>query len=339
MKKVSDYISGRENNFDFIRVVAAVAVMFSHSYPLTYGENDNEPLFMLTKCQTDFGIAAVTIFFIVSGFLVTQSLMRKQTLADYFRSRALRIFPAMTVMILLLVFIIGPLLSTLSPGEYFSNRKTYNYLKLIYVFTGEEINDLPGVFENNPFHHVVNGSLWTIRYELTCYLALPAIYFLFRKRPVVSLVLFASVIFIALNLFFAPGYLIISLVTCFLSGSLIFVFRNKIPLHWMIAVACALLLVISVPLKILSITFPWLMGYLIIYLALVPKSALTRFGKYGDFSYGIYIWAFPIQQIIAQHYAYKGPHFNVIASFPFVFMIAVGSWHLIEKPALSLKNK
>ena len=339
MNRVIDLASGRENNFDFIRVVAAVAVMFSHSYPLTFGENDNEPLFILTKCQTDFGITAVNIFFIVSGFLVTQSLFRKQNLIDYFRSRALRIFPALIVMIVLMVFLIGPLLSTRSAGEYFSDGKTFNYLRLIYVFTGEEINSLPGVFENNPFHHVVNGSLWTIRYELTCYLALPAIYLLFRKRWVAPLILSAAVIFIVLNLFFAPGYLIISLITCFLSGSLFFVFRNRIPLHWLPAVASAGLLIISVPLKILSYTFPWLMGYLVIYLALVPKSALRRFGKYGDFSYGIYIWAFPVQQVIAQHYSYKGPLFNVLASFPFVLLIAVGSWYMIEKPALSWKTK
>jgi len=338
MNKVGDFVAGRENNFDFIRVVAAMAVMFSHSYPLTFGENDNEPLFILTKCQTDFGVTAVNIFFIVSGFLVTQSLTRKKTLADYFRARALRIFPAMAVMIVLMVFLFGPLLSSLSAREYFSDKKTFHYLQLIYVFTSREITGLPGVFEINPFHDVVNGSLWTIRYELTCYLALPAIYLLFRKRFVASLLLSAAVIFIALKLFFAPIYLITSLFTCFLSGSLFYVFRNKIPMHWLLAVVSAVLLIASVPLRILSYTFPWVMGYLVIYFALVPKSSLTRFGKYGDFSYGIYIWAFPVQQLIAQHYSYKGPMFNLLASFPIVLLLAAGSWHLVEKPALGWKR-
>ena len=181
MKSVADYLSGRQNNFDFIRMAAALMVMFSHSYPLTTGDNDSEPLFMLTKCQTDFGVAAVNIFFIVSGFLVSQSLMRKKSLADYFRARALRIFPALIVMILLLVFVAGPVLTTLSLHAYFSNQHTWHYLTLMYVFNND-VQSLPGVFENNPFHHVVNGSLWTIRYELTCYIALPAIVLLFRKQ-------------------------------------------------------------------------------------------------------------------------------------------------------------
>jgi len=338
MKRVSDFVSSRENNFDFIRMIAAVSVLFSHSYPLTYGENDNEPLFILTKCQTDFGIIAVNIFFIISGFLVTQSFIRKQTLADYFRSRILRIFPALIVMILLIVFVAGPLLTTLSVREYFYSNETYRYLTMMYVFNDSEVQNLPGVFEKNPFHDTINGSLWTIRYELTCYIALPAVLLLFRKRPVASLLLTAAVILIALNSFFGPGYLIISFFTCFLSGSIFYLLRKKIPLHWFIAVCAAGLLITSVPLRILSYTFPWLAGYLVIYLALIPKTSLTKFGKYGDFSYGIYIWAFPVQQVVAQSHSSYGSYFNAIVSFPFVLILAILSWHFIEKPSLRLKG-
>jgi len=338
MKTIADFSTGRENNFDFIRMLAAFMVMFSHSYPLTFGENDNEPLFVLTGCQTDFGITAVSIFFIISGFLVSQSLVRKKNLADYFRARILRIFPALIVMILLVVFVAGPILTSLSFKDYFTHSDTYTYLTMMYVFNNK-VQDLPGVFVNNPYHHVINGSLWTIRYELTCYIALPAIVLLFRKQVVTSLVLTAAVIYIAFNLFFAPEYLIVLFSLCFLSGSLFYFFRNKIPMHWMIAVVAAGLLVVSVPLRLLQQAFPWLVGYLVIYLALVPKSRLTRFGKYGDFSYGFYIWAFPIQQIVAQYYSHLGTYFNVLISFPFVLLLAIGSWHLIEKPALEWKSK
>jgi len=320
-------------------MLAAVSVLFSHSYSLTYGENDNEPLFVLTGHQTDFGILAVNIFFIISGFLVTQSLLRKEILADYFRARALRIFPALIVMVLVLVFVAGPLLTTLPVGEYFSNTDTYRYLTMMYVFNDNEIQGLPGVFENNPFHNIVNGSLWTIRYELSCYIALPAIFLLFRKREVASLLLSAAVIYIVLNLFSAPKYLVIPFFGCFLSGSLIYIFRTKIPMHGMIATTAAGLLIASVPLKIFSYTFPLLAGYLIIYLALVPKSFLTRFGKYGDFSYGIYIWAFPVQQVIAQYFLSKGTYFNALVSFLIVLPLAILSWYLIEKPALRYKKK
>ena len=210
---------------------------------------------------------------------------------------------------------------------------------MMYVFNDTEVQGLPGVFENNPFHNIVNGSLWTIRYELTCYIALPAIFLLFRKREVASLLLSAAVIYIALNLFSAPKYLIIPFFCCFLCGSLMYIFREKIPMHWMLANLSAALLIASVALKIFNYTFPFLAGYLIIYLALVPKSMLTKFGKYGDFSYGIYIWAFPVQQVIAQYFSSKGPLFNALVSFPIVLIVAIISWYLVEKPALARKKK
>jgi peptidoglycan/LPS O-acetylase OafA/YrhL len=338
MKTVGDFVSGRENNFDFIRMIAAVSVLFSHSYPITFGDISKEPLLILTNSETNFGTAAVNIFFIISGFLVTQSFIRKETLKDYFRARILRIFPALIVMILLLVFVAGPLLTTLSATEYFNNKYTYRYLSMMYVFNNIEVQKLPGVFEKNPFHDTVNGSLWTIRYELVLYIALPAILLLFTKRLLASLLLTIFIICISINSFSAPGYIILSIVTCFLSGSIFYLFRKKIPLHRFIAVCAAGLLITSVPLKILSYTFPWLAGYLVIYLALVPKSMLTRFGKYGDFSYGVYIWAFPVQQVIAQTYSPKGSYFNALASFAIVLPIAIISWHLIEKPALKFKS-
>jgi peptidoglycan/LPS O-acetylase OafA/YrhL len=294
-------------------------------------------LLILTNSEANFGTSAVNIFFIISGFLVTQSFIRKET-REYFRARILRIFPGLITMIMLMVFVAGPLLTTLSPSEYFYNKETYRYLSMMYVFNNNKVEGLPGVFEKNPFHDTVNGSLWTIRYELALYIALPAILLLFRKKLVASLLLTAVVIFLAMNSFSAPGYIILSIVTCFLSGSIFYFFRKKIPLHWFIAVCAAALLIASVPLKIFSYTFPWLAGYLVIYLALVPKSKLTRFGKYGDFSYGIYIWAFPIQQIIAQTYSPKGSYFNALASFAIVLPIAILSWHLIEKPALKFKS-
>jgi peptidoglycan/LPS O-acetylase OafA/YrhL len=117
-----------------------------------------------------------------------------------------------------------------------------------------------------------------------------------------------------------------------------YVFRKKIPMHWLIATVSTVLLIASVQLKIFDQAFPWLAGYLFIYLALVPKSALTRFGKYGDFSYGIYIWAFPIQQVVAQYFLAKGVYFNALLSISIVLPVAILSWYFIEKPAMNYKR-
>ena len=161
----------RENNFDFIRFVAAAMVIFSHTYAVLK-DNSSEPLSGATGFIT-FGSLAVEIFFIVSGYLVCKSLLMRSSPLAFVEARILRIFPALIICCASCTLVLGPILTRLPLGEYFGAAQTWHYLfdnatllKLQWF--------LPGVFEHNPLPGVVNGSLWTLPTEFKMYLALLA---------------------------------------------------------------------------------------------------------------------------------------------------------------------
>ena len=160
-----------DNNADFVRFIAAAAVVVSHAYPLA-ARNADEPLVRLSGGQTTLGTLAVTTFFALSGYLITQSWLRRRDLGAFAAARALRILPGLAVVVALTVFVYGPLLTTLPVLRYFVKYETVRYLGAVALwhmpFT------LPGVLEDVPFTARGNGSLWTLWYEVVCYAAIAA---------------------------------------------------------------------------------------------------------------------------------------------------------------------
>src|SRR4051812_10881455 len=158
----------RDNNFDAMRLVAALCVVISHSFPLSYGSAGVQPLFLLSHGQTTLGTVSVYIFFVLSGFLITGSFER-QPPHQFILARGLRLLPGLAVVLFILTFLIGPILTTIPLAEYFHSGKTYYFFLKNLSLTGY-INELPGVFGTNPLSHKVNGSLWTLMHEARCYL-------------------------------------------------------------------------------------------------------------------------------------------------------------------------
>jgi len=210
--KLSHYSQGRDNNFNLIRIIAALAVLVAHSYALSTGNTDTTP-FRSTLGMT-IGTMAVDIFFITSGFLVTSSLLCRQSTIEFIWARVLRIFPALLVMLLLTVFILGVFFTSLPTTSYLSSAQTYIYFaKCATLFTGI-IDGLPGVFDNNPYKNAVNGSLWTMPYEVRMYAILALVWLALRARPKsrliglkIMVVAFASIagIYIIAEHFFLPS--------------------------------------------------------------------------------------------------------------------------------------
>lgn len=188
--------SHRLNNFDFLRLLAASMVVFSHSFDLLTPSNrvmtNGEPLRVLTDGQMSFGSLGVAIFFCLSGYLITQSLFRSSSYKTYFIKRSLRIFPALILDLLIAVFIWGAIVTRFSLYEYFTNPLTYRYLLNAGLYRISYV--LPGVFENNVFGNTVNGSLWTLPYEFTCYLGIAILHFLcvLKNKYVYTIFLFIS---------------------------------------------------------------------------------------------------------------------------------------------------
>ncbi|OJU03933.1 MAG: hypothetical protein BGN90_09230 [Acidovorax sp. 65-7] len=323
------------NNLDAIRIVAATTVLFTHHYALT---GQKEPSFFGTH---SFGGLAVTVFFIISGYLVNASWQRDPHLLRFALRRVLRILPALAVVLVLTAYGLGTLVTKLPAMEYVTHRATADYLQGIWM----KIHFvLPGVFEGNPYRHIVNGSLWTIPIEVRCYivLGLMGVLGLLKYRPVLLLsVMFYMVWFLARSNADVTGAVNYTreLGAFFLAGAALYTLEpywRRRPATWaaVIAVAFAIAWAVDWRHTALLIGLP----FLIVFVGTNSTPVIRHAGRWGDPSYGIYLYAFPIQQAVV-HYAWPQAGFTGTLGLALVLTVAAAyaSWHCIEKPALAFK--
>ncbi|HLP84504.1 MAG TPA: acyltransferase [Phycisphaerales bacterium] len=341
----------RSNNIDFLRFFLAALVIFAHSYALPVGSDATEPLYVFSHGQRTFGHIAVDFFFILSGFLITHSWLRSKGLLDFLWRRALRIYPAFIVATLVGVFFFAPVfggggkafISSIDPGKFI--------LGLVTLDPG----GFKGGFDQNPMP-AINGSLWSIPFEAWCYVGVAALGLatILAKRP--ALMLLALVLAIAGSLIYEYRNLALGggvlgqivgspklwarLIPFFIAGQVFYLFRHRIPWHpALLAVAIAAMIAgCKVP-HALSIISPIAGPYILFAIAFLPSIKLQHFGKFGDFSYGLYVYAFPIQQSLVAKF---GTDFAVwklfVSSFFLTLAFAVASWYLVESPFLKLKK-
>jgi peptidoglycan/LPS O-acetylase OafA/YrhL len=325
--------TNRVNNFDALRFCAAVAVLISHSFPLSYGSNEWEPLHWLSQGQTTLGGVAVLVFFVISGYLITLSFERARNVWQYARARARRILPGLVVVTCLLAFVVGPIVSALPLGEYFTHASVYRY-GLVDTSMVKFVDDLPGVFRENPMPGVVDGSLWTLRFEAHCYVLVAVLGVSRALNKYVAIALFGILL---AGVALIPGNHHVSLTAAFVGGMVMYYWRPA--LDGRIAVVCTIALVMCVLFGGFDVGADVFGSYVVIYLALSPSVHLPNVAKHGDLSYGIYIYAFPVQQIVSsllgEHAAWQ---WNAAISMPVVLGLAFLSWHYVEKVALSFKG-
>ncbi len=330
----------RENNLNFLRLIAASLVTLSHAWPIT-GTN-GEPLASATGLLS-LGSLAVDIFFAISGFLIAKSFDRSRNLGHFLKARALRLYPGLLVALLLSVIAIQFLAGTLPNQQFFLNSSTYSYIKNNLLFNTQF--DLPGIFLNNPFPGSVNGSLWTLRYEVAMYLAvtLAGLAGLLRRPhcfngssiPLVILLIAGSLS--ACKPFGdIPGHAIVMLL-CFYLGTLMYVNRHYIMLDMRLALALWFIVWLSRNHPVFHPIYAITLSYSVLLLGFLPRLQLATLSLRNDYSYGIYIYSFPIQQLLAYFQPQFGPWANCSVSYLLVIPLAIASWHLIEKPALTLK--
>ncbi len=347
MTTLGDRLQDRgANNLDFLRLVAALLVILSHCFGLL--GYDRDPLDRLTDGWEAFASLGLRIFFFMSGMLVTASWCRTPAMLPFARKRILRIFPGLMVATIFCVFVVGPLGTAMGLGRYLSAPYTYWYL-LNGVWPGFSYY-LPGVFAFNP-NHAVNGSLWTLPYELRCYLVVLVcgkLRLLTPKFfPLAAAVSFALI----LQHHWLPGEgspaggvfrLGGGLEMCeveFLLGAAAYLYRRWLPMHRGLAV-------LALAAYLGAWTLPWLgqwvalcaVSYLVLYVAQVRIPALGQWAKYGDLSYGMYIYAFPVQQLFIHTFDVD---IGVAGLLPLSVALTAGiayfSWHLVERPALALR--
>ncbi len=332
-------LDGKRNNLDFIRFVAASGVILSHAFPLGEGTGTREPLEDFTRGQLTLGRLCVAVFLVISGLLITQSYERSPDLARYTWARVLRIFPGLAVALLASAFVLGPALTELPLGAYLRAPETYLYLWRNLTLYAPQW-ELPGVFSGNAFPKAVNGSLWTLVYEVGFYLlvaVLGAAGLLRRWVALAGWVAAAVVPFVPYvgpRLNFWP-----ELYLSFGGGLALYLLRDRVRMSPWVALGCVGALVLTAR---MGVGFRYAVGscgtYLVLYLAFLP-SRLADFARYGDFSYGVYIYAFPVQQLVTFVLGGRVDWWvNASVSFPVVVGLAALSWHWVEKPALRWKG-
>lgn len=335
----------RDNAFDSIRLFAASAVIISHSFALTTGSDLTEPLFRLTQGQATIGLSAVGIFFIVSGVLISMSFDRSKTAARFALNRALRLFPGLWVCILLTVFVLGPMLTVLSLTDYLTSGQTWGFLGA-FVFWPFS-SGMGGVFPDHPYAYAVNGSLWTLKYEVACYIGGAILLSTGRWRRALVLLAWA-VSMIGTILLEDPHqqsgllYHVAQLLWLFRfygAGMLCYLYRDRIPLHTGYGCLAALGVVLAMATPFFTEALALGGAYFVLVLAFHAPSWFKRLTRKGDMSYGVYIYAFPIQQaLVPFSLSLSLPALtNMALAFPIILGLAWLSWHYVEAPALRFK--
>ncbi len=343
-----DRLINRENGFDAARMLLATLVLFEHAYYLPYNSYQAEPLFLFSKGQTDFGSLGVDGFFVISGFLITRSCLVTNNASRYAMKRLARIVPGFLLASCLGLFVFGPLGAD-DIGVYFANinwRATF-----VRIFSLHQSGS-GFTFLHNPMQIMYDGTLWTIRYEFDCYVLVGVLWWLKLLRREVVLLL-ALVLLICLLLqslgsirlptvnYGVPAIFMSSpdnwprLFSYFFIGSAFYLWRDVIPKSiWIFAISlCSLLAALrwgGAQVAMLSAG-----AYVIFFLALSGGRTLRVAGRKVDPSYGIYLFGFPIQQLIIAAAAQAiGPEMLFLVSFPITCGIAYLSWTFVEAPCL-----
>lgn len=347
--RLASALQGRDNNLNLLRMVAAVAVLVTHSFALCAGSRAAEP-FLKTLGMT-LGDIAVDVFFVASGLLVTASLVNGRGLLAFACARVLRIYPALVVMLLIVVAIVGPAMTVLDGAQYVRDPKTAAYfLRNATLFFG--INyQLPGLWLHNPYPAAVNGSLWTMPYEVRAYACLAAAWVIAcclpggARRGLTGIAVVAVIVFGLAVLGQQAGSLHpphwVRLYFMFATGALLFLLAQRVVLSRSIAVLLLLALAGLVGLghtQLFGALYLVSVAYITLCAAYLPGGWIRQYNRLGDYSFGVYIYAFPVQQTVIALWPGIGPWQTIAASLAITLAFAAASWHGVERPALRARE-
>jgi peptidoglycan/LPS O-acetylase OafA/YrhL len=342
MALATSRIAERENNFNLLRILAAGAVLVSHAYPISFGPGSAEPLDHVFGMS--LGTLAVITFFSISGFFISQSFHNRHSVIEFVAARVLRIYPGLLGVLLLTVLVLGPFFTKIDLALYFLDRDTLLYIPRNLRLWHLQY-ELPGVFGDNAYPGAINGSLWTLAYEVACYAMVAAVgklgltlnstrFAWFLAAYIACYV--AALPFVRSNSDHLMTLRNIHLLSLpFVIGMTLFQFRQRIPFN---------LLTLSVLFTASMIfyrslwfheLFLLVWSYAILYLGFLKYEPLLTFNRLGDYSYGMYVYAFPVQQAISALYKGCTPAIMMALSLPATFALAIFSWHFVEKRALA----
>ena len=329
--------------FDYLRILLAISIVLWHTVVTCYGGAAQDLAW--SGWRRPFLALILPMFFALSGFLVAGSLERCKTLAAFLSLRVLRLIPALAVEICLSALLVGPLVTDLSLHDYFNDPATHAYFLNI---VGDMHYALPGVFSSNPFPYIVNGQLWTVPFELKCYVAIAILAVIglhHYRRAFFVFVIAVQVVFgiMALRRGISATHVIGPvpgriLVLSFLAGVTLYLNRGQVAHSSGLALLslAVILVLLAVPSGDMFIALP--AAYWTVYLGTLNPSR-PAIMKSGDYSYGIFLYGFPVQQAVSSLGPWaRNPAVSIGLSLPIVALIAALSWHGVEKHALKLRR-
>ncbi|HVN51022.1 MAG TPA: acyltransferase, partial [Acidimicrobiales bacterium] len=330
--------------FDVIRIVAALMVVFSHAFTTT-GVHEPQPVH-LGRLGVTWGHIGVAIFFVTSGFLVTESWRRRPGAGGYLRKRLLRIWPAFLVVLALCVFLMGPLVTDRSLHAYATSPQTWRYL-LHNAVMSPIVFLLPGVFRHQPLSGV-NGSLWTLPYEVLAYVALLGLAVSRLLRAwVLALLLVVGLVFYEHSVAYRAWplavhvnglwlYDFVRLEVWFVAGALLALLKGRVVGNHLLAAVAFAAAGLGVGTHQAALAIP-AGALLVIYLGTLPCRPAEVLHRLGDPSYGMYLSGFVFQQLLVWAGLTRlNPWLSFAEGAVLAALFGFASWHLVEKRAMRL---
>lgn len=335
-------LGNRGPGFDMLRLVAASAVVLHHAMKIEHDIVRDDWLFQFSGGYTQLGLLAVSIFFALSGYLITPGLVKSGNVIGYFSRRFMRIMPLLIVIVVSTALIIGPIFSSVSLAEYYSSKSTWRYLQTISTILSLQ---LPGVVDYDG-GDTINGPIWTLHFEWMCYIILGALAFVgvLAKRWVFLAIYIAAIVTLIFIVGEVPAdesrnrvFMLLFLFSYFGAGVLIYLFGDI--LRWSLPIMgltlAALIAVWASPFD--YALAPALTAFLVVGIGLIkfPETPLTT-GV--DLSYGVYLSHSVILMALMNIHPFQSWVVLFAIALPLSLLTAYASWTLIEAPALKYKD-
>lgn len=331
-------LSRRIDNFLLLRIIAALAVIYGHSFALAQPDGSRD-IFVRNGWPMYSGDIAVAMFFVISGFMVSGSYLAREDLFEFAKARLLRIVPAFALVLVLCAWVIGPVMTTLPAGEYFRDPGVAAYVFKNLRFSSDMAWFLPGVFEEQ-VRDGVNGSIWTLPAEMRMYVlaATLGVLGLLTHRWLGTAVL-ATLLWLG---FSHPEYIPLHqdwfrLAGFFSLGILAQLHKDRLHARHAVMLVLAMLVYLSMR----SRSAPFLLAICLAYFCFwfaYRTPVWRRLERWGDPSYGIYLWGWPVQQVLVAQMPAMTPWHNFQLAAVIATCLGYLSWWCLERPALKLKD-
>jgi peptidoglycan/LPS O-acetylase OafA/YrhL len=340
-------LARRHDNFLLLRFVAASMVLFGHSYILSGGPGARD---FVARAALGPGVytgsLAVDVFFIISGFLIAGSYVNHGNLETFLRARFFRLVPAYAVCLVASAFVLGPFVTKLPLGEYLRAPATFHYVTKNLRLEPELQWGLPGVFESNPYRNVTNGSIWSLPGEVCMYLwvATLGVATVLRRRSLANAVLVACLVvglLVPEELPFVPAAVFVRPAGFFMAGMFCYLNRAQSPIRTDVLLVLVAACIFTHHVAVLGPAFAYVFATALVYgvLWFAYRPRLGFYNRFGDYSYGVYLWGFPMEQLVVHvHGRPTSPPVCFWSGLLLTVLCAVISWHLVEKPALRWKG-